>query len=116
MNIFAIFSSIQRNKSETDLSNEKSKYKGFSMDLFDNISAILEFNYNIIVMDKSADIGKEDPKEGWNGIVKELMLFHADFAISDIVISEERKRVIDFSISFQTLGKLWSFFIFSNWN
>lgn len=85
--------------------NEISKYHGFAVDLFNNLSSKADFRYELMFRDKNEKLGVEDPKEGWNGIIKELITFKADFAITDIVISQARKRAIDFSLSFRTLGK-----------
>lgn len=63
--------------------------------------------------EKKYPLGSEDPTKGWDGVVKELMDLKADFAISDITINEKRKKAIDFSVSFQTLGNLRPFSSFS---
>lgn len=102
---------FKRNK--TGDPNDKTKYKGFSIDLFNNISAKASFNYRIIVVESTVGIGKNDPVHGWDGIINELIKGNAEFAITDIVINEERKKVIDFSVSFKTLGKLYYLFLFS---
>lgn len=87
------------------------KYEGFSKDLFARIAELCDnFDYETVVLAKTYPYGEENKQsKAWNGIIGLLVGKKADFAIGDITITQARKSAIDFSISFQTLGKYFPF-------
>ncbi|CAG4929986.1 unnamed protein product [Colias eurytheme] len=85
------------------------KYEGFSVDLVKHIFDILrkhKFNYTYSFLhEQDKDYGKYDPeKKKWNGLIGDLLDKKADLAVCDLTITEERKKVVDFSVPFMTLG------------
>ncbi|CAG5028276.1 unnamed protein product [Parnassius apollo] len=85
------------------------KYEGFSVDLVKQIFETLkEENYNYTYSfksDKNYDYGTYDKdKKKWNGLIGELLDKKADLAVCDLTITEERKKVVDFSVPFMSLG------------
>ncbi|CAG9787778.1 unnamed protein product [Diatraea saccharalis] len=85
------------------------KYEGFSVDLVKHIFAILreeKFNYSYSFLHEEDKLwGKLDPKtKKWNGLIGDLLDQKADLAVCDLTITEERKKVVDFSVPFMSLG------------
>lgn len=102
-------------KNVTDDLTDPTRFEGFSFDLFEAIAKEANITkYYFVVKDKDDKYGVyNDKTKHWNGLIKDIMDKKADFLIGDITITKERKTAIDFSISFQTLGKLWHFFSLS---
>ena len=71
-----------------------SRYEGYNIDLIDEISKILGFNYSVqIVADGS--YGSYNAKtDTWNGMIGELLSQKADLAVADLTITYEREQVI----------------------
>ncbi|XP_075975521.1 glutamate receptor ionotropic, kainate 2-like [Anticarsia gemmatalis] len=85
------------------------KWEGFSVDLVKAIFDILKqenYNYTYEFVDaKNKTYGKFDTKtKKWNGLIGDLLDKKADLAVCDLTITEERKKVVDFSVPFMTLG------------
>jgi ionotropic glutamate receptor len=70
------------------------RYEGYNIDLIDEISKILGFNYSVqIVADGS--YGSYNAKtDTWNGMIGELLSQKADLAVADLTITYEREQVI----------------------
>ncbi|XP_063826734.1 glutamate receptor ionotropic, kainate 2-like [Ostrinia nubilalis] len=85
------------------------QYQGFSVDLIKEIFRLLreeKFNYTFEFMDggdKKAGTIDETSKK-WTGMIGDLLDNVADLAVCDITITEERKKVVDFSVPFMSLG------------
>ncbi|KAL4716074.1 hypothetical protein ACJJTC_013851 [Scirpophaga incertulas] len=85
------------------------KFEGFSVDLVKEIFRILredKFNYTYSFLYEEDKLwGKLDPKTNkWNGLIGDLLDQKADLAVCDLTITEERKKVVDFSVPFMSLG------------
>lgn len=80
------------------------RYEGYSMDLIDEIARWLNFQYRFeLVADNSH--GSYDPRtKKWNGLVRQLLDRRADLAICDLTITFDRRRQVDFTSPFMTLG------------
>ncbi|XP_039303724.1 glutamate receptor ionotropic, kainate 2 isoform X1 [Solenopsis invicta] len=76
------------------------RYEGFTIDIIQEISEILGFNYTFQV---ESGAGK---KEGgkWNGMLGKIMADEADLAITDLTITKERVEDFDFSNPILNLG------------
>lgn len=103
----------------TQLSGNE-RYEGFCIDLINELSRLLGFNYTFIIQEDGAN-GNLDEKTGqWNGMIKEIMegvrksigfmqylthLFQrADLAITDLTITSDREKAVDFTMPFMNLG------------
>jgi len=80
------------------------RYEGFCIDIIDDISKILGFNYTIQEVGDGAygSINKETGE--WNGMIRELLEHKADLGIVDFTITYEREEAVDFSMPFMNLG------------
>ena len=82
------------------------RYEGICVDLIEELSRALQFNYTLRVTPDNAP-GKFDEKTGrWNGMIGELLDGSADLAIADLTITFEREAVVDFTMQFMNLGQL----------
>ncbi|XP_028033581.1 glutamate receptor ionotropic, kainate 2-like [Bombyx mandarina] len=94
---------------DTTCVNDKEKYEGFSVDLVKAIFEILKsenFNYTYSFFhDEDKDYGEYDVKtKKWNGLIGDLLDKKADLAVCDLTITEDRKKIVDFSVPFMSLG------------
>ena len=91
-----------KEKSETLVGN--ARYEGYSVDLVEEISKILHFNYTIKLVEdgKYGSFDKETGK--WNGMIGELQAQKADLVVADITITYEREQGVDFTMPFMNLG------------
>ncbi|KAG6450860.1 hypothetical protein O3G_MSEX006789 [Manduca sexta] len=99
------------NKSDVNCIEETAdeNYEGFSVDLVKAIFDILKeekFNYTYeFKYDKKYEQGSYDAKEKkWFGVMGAILDKEADLAVCDLTITEERKKVVDFSVPFMSLG------------
>ncbi|KAJ0183279.1 hypothetical protein K1T71_001255 [Dendrolimus kikuchii] len=84
------------------------KYEGFVVDLVRNIFQILKeekYNYTYKFIDANKPPGTFDTEtKKWTGMIGDLLDKNADLAVCDLTITEVRKKVVDFSVPFMTLG------------
>ncbi|KAF5301498.1 hypothetical protein FQR65_LT08801 [Abscondita terminalis] len=79
-------------------------YEGYIKDLLDGITEILNATYELSLVEDGYH-GNYDPKKReWNGLIREILDRKADLAVCDLTITYERKKVVDFSMPFMTLG------------
>lgn len=98
------------------------QFEGYAVDLIEEISKILGFNYTIrlapdgrwVVVWVFRDVGNpgccsrygslnRETKE-WDGMMKELLDQKADLAIADLTITYDREQAVDFTMPFMNLG------------
>uniref|UniRef100_A0A9J8D7I8 Glutamate receptor n=2 Tax=Cyprinus carpio TaxID=7962 RepID=A0A9J8D7I8_CYPCA len=72
------------------------RYKGFSIDVLDNLAKILGFKYEMYQV-ADGKYGSPQANGSWNGLIGELIGKRADVAISAITITPDRENVVDFS-------------------
>ena len=78
--------------------------QGFCVDMLEQISELVGFNY-VIELVPDRNYGAKNLTTGeWNGLVKELMDGTADIAIGAMTINFAREEVIDFTKPFMNLG------------
>ncbi|CAH2241755.1 jg16320 [Pararge aegeria aegeria] len=105
------FSDKQCHKNDTDCEEETAdeNYEGFGVELikeiFDNLHRN-KFNYTFTFVNYEV---KKDVKNYLKtrksyGLLDELLNNKADLAVGDITITEDRKKVVDFSVPFMSLG------------
>ncbi|XP_050502337.1 glutamate receptor ionotropic, kainate 2-like isoform X3 [Diabrotica virgifera virgifera] len=84
------------------LGNER--YEGYGIDLIEELSKILGFNYTFELQadGKYGILNKVTGK--WDGMMGEIIDGRADLAITDLTITSERESAVDFSEPFMNLG------------
>ncbi|XP_063930572.1 glutamate receptor ionotropic, kainate 2-like isoform X2 [Zophobas morio] len=79
-------------------------FEGYAMDLMDGICKLYECNYAFELVPDN-NYGKYDPKtKEWNGLIRHLLDRKADLAICDLTTTYERRKAVDFTNPFMTLG------------
>lgn len=100
------------------------KYKGFCIDLLEELSSELNFRYELHVVPDLA-YGYMHADGNWTGMIGELLEGKADLAMADLTITEARERAVDFTLPYMTTalavvtkksepmkpGGIWSFFL-----
>nr|CAG4645346.1 EOG090X00ST [Lynceus sp. MCZ IZ 141354] len=80
------------------------RFEGFGMDIVDEISKLLGFNYTVRLV-ADGKWGNIDQHTGeWNGMIRELLDKKADMAIADLSINYERQTAVDFTMPFMNTG------------
>ncbi|KAL0269510.1 UNVERIFIED_CONTAM: hypothetical protein PYX00_007214 [Menopon gallinae] len=80
----------------------ESKYKGYCIDLIEEIRELIKFDYEIYeAPDKK--FGTMDDKGQWNGMIKELIDKRADIGLGSLSVMAERENVIDFTVPYYDL-------------
>lgn len=87
-----------------ELLEGNARYEGYSMDLIDEIARWLNFQYRFELVPDNK-YGSYDPRtKKWDGLVRQLLDRRADLAICDLTITFDRRRQVDFTSPFMTLG------------
>ena len=87
-------------------------YEGFAIDLIKAISEILNFKYNIKMVEDGTYGARRENGE-WGGMIRELMDGKADIAVADLTITYERESAVDFTMPFMNLGESRKLFDFN---
>uniref|UniRef100_A0A1A9WKV0 Ionotropic glutamate receptor C-terminal domain-containing protein n=1 Tax=Glossina brevipalpis TaxID=37001 RepID=A0A1A9WKV0_9MUSC len=77
-------------------------YKGYCIDLINEISEIVHFDYTIQEVE-DGKFGNMDENGHWNGIVKKLIDKQADIGLGSMSVMAEREIVIDFTVPYYDL-------------
>lgn len=92
------------NKQTTKIETGNGRYEGYAIDLIDELSRLVGFDY----MFKEVDDGKygkfDEEKKEWNGMIREVMIGKADLAIADLSITSSREDAVDFTLPFMSTG------------
>ncbi|KAF7285568.1 hypothetical protein GWI33_010478 [Rhynchophorus ferrugineus] len=80
------------------------RWEGYALDLMQEICNILNCSYTFEEV-PDGKYGSYDPvKKEWNGLIGHLLNRKADLAVCDLTITYERRRAVDFTMPFMTLG------------
>ena len=79
-------------------------YEGFNVDLIEEISQILGFNYTIKLVEDGSYGSFDKETQKWTGMIGELQSQKADLVVADITITYEREQGVDFNMPFMNLG------------
>lgn len=92
------------NKQTTKIESGNARYEGYAIDLIDELSRLVGFDYQF----KEVDDGKygkyDEEKKEWNGMIREVMSGKADLAIADLSITSIREDAVDFTLPFMSTG------------
>ncbi|KAG8282323.1 Ionotropic receptor 25a [Homalodisca vitripennis] len=87
---------LDKNGKETD------KFQGYCIDLIEEISKMLGFEYDIYIAPDNS-FGFMDENGQWNGMIKELIEKRADIALGSLAVMAERENVVDFTVPYYDL-------------
>lgn len=78
------------------------KFTGFIGDLWYEIQKVLGFDHNITI---ATDYGAMPDERGhWKGMMGMIHRNEVDIAVTDLFITEPRKRIADFTTPIMTVG------------
>ncbi|CAG2170473.1 unnamed protein product, partial [Oppiella nova] len=84
------------------MKTRNNQFEGYAIDLINELSRVARFNYTLYPTPDEA-YGQSDKSGKPSGMVQELFMRRADFAIGDLIKSQTRERYIDFSDSFMDI-------------
>ncbi|XP_055684020.1 glutamate receptor ionotropic, kainate 2-like [Lutzomyia longipalpis] len=79
------------------------RFEGFGIDLIYELSQMLGFNYTFNLQEDGV-YGSLGENGEWNGMIREIMDYRADLAITDLTITADREGAADFTMPFMNLG------------
>ncbi|RZF33895.1 hypothetical protein LSTR_LSTR009919 [Laodelphax striatellus] len=82
--------------------NGNVNYKGYCIDLIEEIRKLVGFEYEIYVAPDNS-FGEMDENGQWNGMIKELVEKRADIALGSLSVMAERENVVDFTVPYYDL-------------
>lgn len=90
---------------ETKTGNDR--FEGFAIDLIFELSLLLGFNYELILQEDN-NYGKciNKATNEWNGMINEVISGRADIAITDLTVTADRSKVLDFTPSIMNFGEI----------
>ncbi|XP_073988845.1 kainate-type ionotropic glutamate receptor subunit 1D isoform X1 [Rhodnius prolixus] len=91
-------------KDSSDKLIGNAQYEGYNVDLIYEISRILHFNYQIVLVPDGRYGSFNKETREWDGMIRELLDQRADLAIADLTITYEREQAVDFTMPFMHLG------------
>ncbi|KAK2579601.1 hypothetical protein KPH14_010895 [Odynerus spinipes] len=91
-------------KESSDLRTGNDRYEGFAIDIIDEMSKILGFNYTFEVQEDNVYGSLQKTTGQWNGMLRKIIDGKADLAITDLTITSERESAVDFTTPFMNLG------------
>lgn len=77
-------------------------FKGYCIDLLDEISRLVGFEYTIQEVEDK-EFGNMDENGEWNGIVRKLIDKEAEIGLGSMSVMAEREAVIDFTVPYYDL-------------
>ncbi|KYN07451.1 Glutamate receptor, ionotropic kainate 2 [Cyphomyrmex costatus] len=80
------------------------RYEGFAIDIIQEMSKMLGFNYTFEVQIDKAYGSFNNITKKWDGMLGKIISGEADLAITDLTITAAREEVVDFTDPFMNLG------------
>ncbi|XP_064608487.1 glutamate receptor 2-like [Liolophura sinensis] len=91
-----------RRKRDYEARSGNDRYEGFAVDLLREIADMLDFRYNIYLVN-DGKFGSKNEKTGeWNGIIGELLAGNATMSVAPLSINSDREEAVDFTKPFMT--------------
>lgn len=88
---------------EVNLTSGHITYKGFIVDLMDDLAAYANFKYKIRTV-QDGMFGSKREDGNWTGMIGEIVSKTADIAAAPLTVTSERQAVVQFSMPFQSTG------------
>ncbi|KAK1127291.1 hypothetical protein K0M31_003835 [Melipona bicolor] len=80
------------------------RYEGFCIDIIQELSKMLGFNYTFEVQTDNQYGSKVEKTNKWTGMLGKIIAGEADLAITDLTITAQREEAVDFTMPFMNLG------------
>ncbi|XP_043524316.1 glutamate receptor ionotropic, kainate 2-like isoform X5 [Frieseomelitta varia] len=91
-------------KRSADMMSGNDRYEGFCIDIIQELSKMLGFNYTFEVQTDNVYGSYSRKARKWTGMLGKIMADVADLAITDLTITAEREGAVDFTMPFMNLG------------
>ncbi|XP_053993470.1 glutamate receptor ionotropic, kainate 2-like [Hylaeus volcanicus] len=91
-------------KESADMMTGNDRYEGFGIDIIQELSKMLGFNYTFEVQADSVYGSFSHKTKKWTGMLGKIIEGTADLAITDLTITSEREAAVDFTMPFMNLG------------
>ncbi|XP_076751091.1 glutamate receptor ionotropic, kainate 2 isoform X2 [Xylocopa sonorina] len=89
-------------KESADMMTGNERYEGFGIDIIQELSKMLGFNYTFEVQGDNVYGSNVNGK--WTGMLGKIIRGEAHLAITDLTITSEREGAVDFTTPFMNLG------------
>ncbi|KAG5684282.1 hypothetical protein PVAND_013518 [Polypedilum vanderplanki] len=99
---FLFYNEIDPNTNKSLHGN--ARFAGYIVGLFDAIEVNMKFKYEFYLVPDNKNGNYEPEKNDWNGLIGEILKGNADLAVADLTITYDRKKVVDFTNPFMSLG------------
>ncbi|CAH0553023.1 unnamed protein product [Brassicogethes aeneus] len=80
------------------------RFEGYAVDLMHKICGYLNCSFTFEVVEDGSYGNYNPEKKEWNGLIRQLLDRKADLAVCDLTITYERRKAVDFTMPFMTLG------------
>ncbi|XP_059157771.1 glutamate receptor 3-like, partial [Physella acuta] len=77
------------------------RFEGFAVDLIEEVAKMLEFDYDIYLVN-DGKFGSKMPNGEWNGMIGELLAGNATMSVAPLSINAQREEAVDFTKPFKT--------------
>ncbi|CAG9764246.1 unnamed protein product [Ceutorhynchus assimilis] len=91
-------------KETTDQLTGNDRYEGFCIDVIQELSKLLGYNYTFLVQHDGKNGNFNRSTNRWDGVIGQIIDENADLAITDLTITSERENAVDFTSPFMNLG------------
>ncbi|XP_050585066.1 glutamate receptor ionotropic, kainate 2-like [Bombus affinis] len=91
-------------KQSADMMTGNDRYEGFGIDIIQELSKMLGFNYTFEVQRDNVYGSYSKKLNKWTGMLGKIIAGEADLAITDLTITAEREGAVDFTMPFMNLG------------
>ncbi|OAD62633.1 Glutamate receptor, ionotropic kainate 2 [Eufriesea mexicana] len=91
-------------KKSADMMTGNDRYEGFGIDIIQELSKMLGFNYTFEVQADNVYGSYSKKARKWTGMLGKIIAGEADLAITDLTITSEREGAVDFTMPFMNLG------------
>ncbi|XP_076178431.1 glutamate receptor ionotropic, kainate 2 isoform X2 [Ptiloglossa arizonensis] len=91
-------------KKSADMMTGNDRYEGFGIDIIQELSKMLGFNYTFEVQADNVYGSYVKKANKWTGMLGKIIAEEADLAITDLTITSAREAAVDFTMPFMNLG------------
>ncbi|XP_015429531.1 PREDICTED: glutamate receptor ionotropic, kainate 2-like [Dufourea novaeangliae] len=91
-------------KESADMMTGNDRYEGFGIDIIQELSKMLGFNYTFEVQSDNVYGSLSKKTKKWTGMLGKIIRGEADLAITDLTITSDREGAVDFTMPFMNLG------------
>lgn len=88
-------------KRDSHMRKGNARFQGFTVDLIDEVARMLDFEYEIYLVN-DGKFGSKLKNGEWNGMIGELLAGNATMSVAPLSINSDREEAVDFTKPFMT--------------